>query len=73
MAITLYLIHQFIRHGQWFQFGYKEERWTTPFSVGLYGLLLSSGKGLIFYSPLAILALAQYGFQGEKILAKESE
>ena len=73
-AIMAYLAHQFIRSGQWLQVGYEDEGWNTPFGVGLYGLLLSPGKGLVFYSPLAILALLglrqlwQQGWQAEVTL-----
>jgi hypothetical protein len=36
--------------------GYHEEGWTTPWYVGLYGLLLSSGKSLFLFVPLTIVA-----------------
>lgn len=35
--------------------GYGEETWSTPLYVGLYGLLLSSGKSLFLYVPLTIV------------------
>ena len=40
--------------------GYGEDlgRWTTPWSTGLGGLLLSPGRGLLVYFPAATLALA---------------
>ena len=33
------------------------DTFTTPFLTGLYGLTLSSGKGLLWYSPPVLLAL----------------
>ena len=46
--------HQF---GSLFRFGYQEEAYhfTTPLFDGLYGLILSPNKGLIFYAPVVIL------------------
>ncbi len=48
-------IHRF---GSMFDFGYGEEsgRFSTPLWTGLYGLLISPNKGLLFYLPLSVLA-----------------
>jgi hypothetical protein len=45
------------RFGSVFEFGYGGEttRFTTPLLTGLYGLLASPTKGLIFYAPLTLL------------------
>jgi len=45
------------RFGSPFDFGYGEEatQFTTPLLTGLYGLLLSPNKGLIFYAPFSLL------------------
>jgi hypothetical protein len=40
-----------------FQTGYEGEGWTSPFFTGFMGLLFSFGKGVVFYSPLILLAL----------------
>ncbi len=47
-------IHRF---GSFLEFGYGIEsvQFTTPLMEGLYGLLLSPNKGLVFYAPLALL------------------
>lgn len=47
----------FHRFGSVFEFGYggERKRFTTPLLTGLYGLLLSPTKGLVFYAPLALL------------------
>ena len=41
-----------------FEFGYGKEsyQFTTPILSGLYGLLFSFNKGLIFYAPVTVLA-----------------
>ena len=45
------------RFGSIFDFGYGNlgSQFSTPLSTGLYGLLLSPNKGLVFYAPLVIL------------------
>ncbi len=45
------------RFGSAFEFGYGKEsrQFITPILTGLYGLLISINKGLIFYAPLAIV------------------
>lgn len=45
------------RFGSIFDFGYGQEtaNFSTPLLTGLYGLLFSPNKGLIFYAPLALL------------------
>jgi hypothetical protein len=42
------------RFGSVFDFGYGSEttQFTTPLAIGLYGLLLSPNKGLVFYAPV---------------------
>ncbi|HJP18277.1 MAG TPA: phospholipid carrier-dependent glycosyltransferase [Nitrospinota bacterium] len=58
----------YIRFEKLFAFGYLYETaandirddhfgFNTPFLVGLYGLLFSTGKGFFFYNPSAILSL----------------
>ena len=45
------------RFGSIFDFGYGgESAWfSTPLFTGLYGLLISPNKGLLFYAPVALL------------------
>lgn len=57
LALLAYLGMNFVRTGSYWQVGYANEGWTTPFLTGLYGLLLSPGRGLVFYSPLVVLAV----------------
>ncbi len=50
-----------IRFGDPLTTGYlPEESFTTPFLEGLYGLTLSWGKGLFWYNPLLIAAVAAW-------------
>jgi hypothetical protein len=51
----------YVRYDSVFDHGYAGERFTTPLLVGLYGILLSSGKSVFLYSPPLIL-----GFLGWK-------
>jgi hypothetical protein len=45
------------RFGSIFDFGYGKEstEFTNPLLTGLYGLLISPSKGLLFYAPVALL------------------
>ncbi len=61
------LYYNHIRFGYVFDFGYLggtdrdgAHGFNTPLLVGLHGLLLSSGKGLVFYAPVAALAILGY-------------
>jgi hypothetical protein len=57
LALLIYLWLNQMRSGSFFQSGYAGEGWTNRFDLGLFGLLFSSGRGLIFYSPLILLAV----------------
>jgi hypothetical protein len=54
-AVMAVLNHD--RFGSIFDFGYGKEstQFTTPLFTGLYGLLISPNKGLLFYAPVALL------------------
>jgi hypothetical protein len=50
-----------LRFGSPLTTGYlPEERFTTPFFEGFYGLTFSPGKGLFWYNPLFLAALAAW-------------
>jgi hypothetical protein len=56
-------ILNFARFGSILESGYKQEtfQFTTPLSTGLYGLLMSPCKGMIFYAPVTLfLPLSAY-------------
>jgi hypothetical protein len=57
IAIALFILQSQLKTGTLLQLGYDGEGWTTLLWTGLYGLLLSPGKGLIFFSPLSLLAI----------------
>lgn len=50
------LWHNYARFGNPFDNGYSDETYSTPFLVGFYGLLFSSGKSIFLYSPVILLA-----------------
>ncbi|MGI8588978.1 MAG: ArnT family glycosyltransferase [Chloroflexia bacterium] len=54
-GLLLTLGYNALRYGSPFVFGYEGEGFTTPLPVGLYGLLFSPGKGLIWYAPPVLL------------------
>lgn len=55
-----------VRFGSPLNTGYNTDNWRTPVWLGLYGLLFSPGKGLLWFVPLAWLtplALRRWGRQ----------
>ncbi len=46
-----------LRYGTPFTFGYEQEGFTTPLLTGLYGLLASPGKGIIWFAPPVVLGV----------------
>jgi hypothetical protein len=53
--------YNWLRFGSPLTTGYlPEERFSTPFFEGFYGLTLSPGKGLFWYNPLLFAALAAW-------------
>ena len=56
LGVSLAVLNQY-RFGSIFDFGYGNlsSQFSTPFLTGLYGLLLSPNKGLVFYAPLTLL------------------
>ncbi|HEX5167208.1 MAG TPA: phospholipid carrier-dependent glycosyltransferase [Thermomicrobiales bacterium] len=64
VPVVLWLIgiawYNWVRFGSVSETGYGSEwqQMTTPFLTGLSGLLISPGKGLLWYNPPLLLALA---------------
>lgn len=56
-GIVLTMAYNWIRFGSVLSTGYNEIAWNMPVWIGLYGLLLSPGKGVLIYTPLLILSL----------------
>ena len=49
------------RFGAPWNMGYQTQNyWLTPFFLGVYGLALSPGKGILWYLPLASIAVFGY-------------
>jgi hypothetical protein len=48
------------RFGSPLDTGYRTAAWNVPLWEGLFGLLLSPGKGLLWYCPLVVLGLAGF-------------
>lgn len=65
-ALLLYLLSNRLKYGEWMHFGYQGQSvlsptFDHPVWSGAFGLILSPGKGLVWYCPLVILALAGWG------------
>ena len=58
IAGTVLLVYNTARTGHPLDMGYAaNETFSTPLGLGLFGLLISPGKGLFLYSPLLLAAL----------------
>ncbi|HUS16101.1 MAG TPA: hypothetical protein VM536_13975, partial [Chloroflexia bacterium] len=55
-GLLLTAAYNMLRYANPFVFGYEREGFTTPLAVGLYGLLASPGKGIMFFAPPVLLA-----------------
>ncbi|MBE9508901.1 MAG: glycosyltransferase family 39 protein, partial [Chloroflexi bacterium] len=53
-------VYNVARFGSPLDTGYRTAAWDVPPRVGLAGLLLSSGKGLLWYCPPVVLGLAGF-------------
>ena len=55
-ALCLHLAANRLLYGSFFEAGYGDEilRFTTPIGTGLFGLLLSPGRGLLLYAPVVV-------------------
>jgi len=64
LALAGHAVYNVARFGSPFETGYGAQAtgaaYTTPLHVGLYGLLLSSGKGVAWFAPM--LWLTPWGF-----------
>jgi hypothetical protein len=60
LALAGHLAYNLARFGTPWETGYGGQAsaaaFSTPFLVGLYGLLLSSGKGVLWFAPVLFLA-----------------
>jgi hypothetical protein len=62
LCLALALLYNLARTGSPLGTGYGRQAtaaaFSTPLFVGLYGLLLSSGKGIVWFAPLVVLVPA---------------
>jgi hypothetical protein len=63
-AGVVVLWYNYIRFGSFGETGYGQygtmSAFSTPLYVGVYGMLLSSGKGFFWFTPLAILGVMAF-------------
>ncbi len=57
VSLLTIALYNYLRFGNVLETGYQNVSFSTSFLKGVYGLLLSPGKGLFFYSPILGLAL----------------
>ncbi len=56
-ALGVFLWHNIVRYHHPLLTGYQGQGFTTPFHVGLYGLLFSPGRSVFLYAPPTLLGL----------------
>lgn len=56
-SVALCLFANYIRYHSFLDLGYAQERFSNPFLVGVYGILLSSGKSVFLFSPPLLLGV----------------
>lgn len=64
-CVAIALLYNAARTGSPLSTGYGRQAtaaaFSTPLFVGLYGLLVSSGKGIVWFAPLVVLVPPAYG------------
>lgn len=55
VGVALSLVFNVLRQGHPFDFGYGSQGFTTPLPFGLLAYLVSPGRALIWYAPIALL------------------
>jgi hypothetical protein len=66
-GVILFLSYNYVRFGEWFNFGYSGEGFTSNLMVGLYGLMFSFGHGLIIFAPITVLCVAYFMFRNQEM------
>ena len=60
LILSLLLLYNLVRFGGLFESGYnfaEGEGFTSPFLTGVYGMLISPYRGVLWYNPILLLAL----------------
>ncbi len=56
-SVALVVLANYVRYHSLFDQGYTNEGFTNPLFVGLYGILVSSGKSIFLFSPPLLLGV----------------
>jgi uncharacterized membrane protein len=67
VSVAVFLVYNYLRYGQFLNFGYEGEGFTGNWLMGMYGLLFSFGKGLLIFSPLTFLCIFYFVFNNPKM------
>lgn len=54
---VVFAVNAWLRFGSPVSSGYPSMKFNTPLYEGLYGLVMSPGKGVIFYAPILIVVI----------------
>lgn len=57
LPIAVFLFVNYWRFGNFLKTGYPALTYDTPVYEGLFGLFLSSGKGLVWFAPITVVAI----------------
>ena len=57
LPAVLFAVNAYVRFGSPLDNGYPNMRYTNPVYEGVFGLMLSPGKGLLWYAPVCIVSL----------------
>lgn len=67
VSSIIFFLYNYFRFGNIFEHGYKGgTSFPIPLYVGLFGLLLSPGKGLLFFAPIFVMGVAKVKALKEK-------
>jgi hypothetical protein len=56
-SVALVIFANYVRYHAFLDLGYSDQRFTNYLLVGLYGILISSGKSIFLYSPPLLLGV----------------
>lgn len=59
-----------LRFGSILETGYEPHAFTNPYWSGVFGLLLSFNKGIVFYAPLVVLAPVGLAYMARRFRAE---
>jgi len=67
VGVILFLGYNYVRFGEWFNFGYPGEGFTNNLGIGLYGLMFSFGHGLVIFAPITVLCIIYFMFRNQEM------